>query len=58
MNMIFKCEFFIMGLWLIIYLSFLILFVKNEKGGVLVWLFLIFFFVVGVFVLVFYFGLW
>ncbi|XP_024362437.1 uncharacterized protein [Physcomitrium patens] len=58
MNTILKCEFFIMGLWPIIYSSLLIPSAKNEKGGVPAWPFLIFSFAAGAFALVPYFGLW
>lgn len=57
-NTVLFCEFYIMGLWPIVYSSLLLPSARNEKGGVPVWPFLVLSFVIGVYALLPYFGLW
>ncbi|KAG0583509.1 hypothetical protein KC19_3G142500 [Ceratodon purpureus] len=57
-NTILWCEFFIMGLWPMIYSSLILPSGRNKKGGVPEWPFLILSFGVGAFALLPYFALW
>lgn len=58
-NTILFCEFYIMGLWPVVYASLLLPSARNKKsGGVPVWPFLILSFGIGAFGLLPYFGLW
>jgi len=57
-NTILVCEFYIMGLWPVVYSSLLLPSARNEKRGVPAWPFLILSFGVGAFALLPYFGLW
>lgn len=58
LNTILICEFYIMGLWPVIYSSLLLPSGRSEKKGVPVWPFLVASFAAGAYALVPYFGLW
>lgn len=57
-NTILFCEFYIMGLWPVVYSCLLLPSARNKKGGVPAWPFLVPSFAVGAFSLLPYFGLW
>ncbi|KAG0597814.1 hypothetical protein M758_12G022100 [Ceratodon purpureus] len=57
-NTILFCEFYIMGLWPIIYACLLLPSARNKKGGVPAWPFILLSFGIGAGALVPYFGLW
>ena len=57
-NTILFVEFYIMGLWPLIYASLLLPSARNKEGGVPVWPFVVLSFGVGAFALLPYFGLW
>jgi len=57
-NTILWCEFYIMGLWPVVYSSLLLPSARNQKSGPPAWPFLILSFGVGAFALLPYFGFW
>lgn len=57
-NTILFCEFYIMGLWPVVYSSLLLPSARNDKSGPPAWPFLVLSFGVGAFALLPYFGLW
>lgn len=57
-NTILWCEFFIMGLWPVVYSALLLPSARNQKSGPPAWPFLTLSFGVGAFALLPYFGLW